>query len=130
MGLWNKKKTNNKIIEYFINKGITYEAIEEDEKRIKIEFCFPNKNFILYPYITIDKELISVNINVSKPNIKNFNYSLINNFNMKANYFKAYIANDGIIVLEYCFIADDFIENVFDNLTSELFSLADDIDLL
>ncbi len=117
---WNKKKLLSKISLYFDNKNISYE-IEEDSI-LKLELYFKEAEYVLYPYITIDQSICSFNINISKNVIKGYNYEKINLFNQKSKFFKAFILESGIVVLEYPFL--------FDSILDSLYLLENDIETL
>lgn len=129
MAFWSKKRSN-KIYEYFDKRGITYQKEENDITRIKFDLCFKENNFILYPYLTIeeDNNLISFNVNVSSNNLKNYDLSIINDFNIKSNYFKAFITEKGIVVLEYRFFSSDDLFKILDELIESLVTLGNEID--
>ncbi len=96
MAFWSKKRLDDKLIQYFNDKGISYEIETEEAQRFKFELCFQEGGFILYPYITVDEELISFNVNVSQPGLKGFNYEKLNGFNAQSKFFKAYLTDTGI----------------------------------
>ena len=125
---WNKKKLLAKISLYFDNKNISYE-IEEDSI-LKLELYFKESEYVLYPYITIDQSICSFNINISKNVIKGYNYEKINLFNQKSKFFKAFILESGIVVLEYRFILNEMDSFLFDSILDSLYLLENDIETL
>lgn len=131
MTFWSKKKTN-KICAYFEEKSISYQIDDSDIVRIKFELCFKENNFIVYPYLTFDEanNLISFNINISSNNYRNYSFDKLNKFNMLSNYFKAYITEKGIVVLEYRFVIPDDLNSTLDLLINSLISLGSEIDAL
>lgn len=131
MAFWSKKKTN-KICAYFEEKSISYQIDDSDIVRIKFELCFKENNFIVYPYLTFDEanNLISFNINISSNNYRNYSFDKLNKFNMLSNYFKAYITEKGIVVLEYRFVIPDDLNSTLDLLINSLISLGSEIDAL
>ncbi len=130
MAFWSKKRLDDKLIQYFNDKGISYEIETEEAQRFKFELCFQEGGFILYPYITVDEELISFNVNVSQPGLKGFNYEKLNGFNAQSKFFKAYLTDTGIICLEYRFLNTEGISLILDSLVDSLFALTKEIDQL
>lgn len=129
MALWSKKKLDSKIINYFNDKKITYEIVEDEITKLNFELCFPEAKFILYPYLTIDGSLISFNINISQTS-KGYSLDKLNSFNMKSRYFKTYITPEGLVVLEYRFNnTDDIVKNL-DILIQSLYDLTSEISQL
>ncbi len=130
MAFWNKKRMDEKLIQYFNDKGISYEVEAGEVQRFSFELCFQEGGFILYPYITVDDVLISVNINISQQALKGFNYEKLNSFNAQSKFFKAYITDTGIICLEYRFQNCENVSQVLDALVESLFASAKEIDQL
>ncbi len=129
MAFWSKKKTDTKLISYFIDKKIPYEIDNSDRIRIKFELCLTEKKIMIYPYLTIDEDVISFNVNLVEHTLKSFNYERLNQFNLKSRYFKAYVTDAGIIVLEYRFILCDDLK-IMDELIQSLVDMQEEIDLL
>lgn len=127
---WSKKKLVSKLTQYFNEKNIVARADEEDNLKIKLELCFIEQGYMLYPYITIEENLVSININVNQHVLKGFSFEKINEFNEASNFFKAYLTKEGIVVLEYRFYAFELETEVFDSLISSLFLLQKEIDML
>lgn len=125
---WNKKKLLSRISAYFDDKNISYD-IEEDSI-IKLELYFKESGYILYPYITLEDMICSININVSKQNLKGFAYDKLNLFNQKSKFFKAFVMEDGVVVLEYRFFLNDMDVDLFDTLIDSLYMLEKDIEFL
>ena len=129
MAFWNKKKNNsNNNLEYLNENNICYEIENGDNTKIKLQLCIPEKNIMIYPYITIDNGIVSVNINVNKQSLKNYDYSKLNDFNIKSKFFKAYILDNGVIVLEYRFNDETKLNSYLKILIDSLYSLQNEID--
>lgn len=129
MAFWNKKKNNsNNNLEYLNENNICYEIENGDNTKIKLQLCIPEKNIMIYPYITIDNGIVSVNINVNKQSLKNYDYSKLNDFNIKSKFFKAYILDNGVIVLEYRFNDETKLNSYLKLLIDSLYSLQNEID--
>lgn len=128
MAFWNKKKESNKLEDFFKSNNINYQ-ISDDNKQIKFELLFKKNNYILYPYLTLDENIISFNVNINKVNPKNYNLISLNNFNLKSKFFKVYLLDSGLIVLEYRFYDYDTI-NILNELIDSLYSLEEELDLL
>lgn len=128
MAFWNKKKESNKLEDFFKSNNINYQ-ISDDNKQIKFELLFKKNNYILYPYLTLDENIISFNVNINKVNPKNYNLISLNNFNLKSKFFKVYLLDSGLIVLEYRFYDYDAI-NILNELIDSLYSLEEELDLL
>lgn len=129
MAFWSKKKSDSKILSYFIEHKIPYEIVNEETMRIRFEICLADKQIMIYPYITAEEDFISFNVNITEHAIKGFDYEALNRFNMKSKYFKAFITETGIIILEYRFLYGNENENI-SKLIDSLFALQDDIDAL
>ena len=129
MAFWNKKKNNsNNNLEYLNENNICYEIENGDNTKIKLQLCIPEKNIMIYPYITLDNGIVSVNINVNKQSLKNYDYSKLNDFNIKSKFFKAYILDNGVIVLEYRFNDETKLNSYLKLLIDSLYSLQNEID--
>ncbi|MDE7264205.1 MAG: YbjN domain-containing protein [Anaeroplasmataceae bacterium] len=124
---WGRKKLIVKMLQYFENKNIVY-TYEEDKALIQVELYFKGKEYMLYPYITMDDSLCSININIAEHTLKGFSYERMNQFNQESKFFKAYISSMGIIVLEYRFIFQEMDSFVLDTLLDSLFALESEID--
>ena len=124
MALWSKKKVGTKILNYLKDKKISYQIDEQALTVIKFELCFVESGFILYPYITVDEssDLVTFNVNVSQVNMKNA-FNIVNEINKKSLFFKSYIADDSILVLEYRFKAIDDVSIALEAIINNLFSL-------
>lgn len=129
MAFWSKKKSDSKILSYFIEHNIPYEIVSEEAMRIRFELCLADKQIMIYPYITAEEDFISFNVNITEHSIKGFDYEVLNRFNMKSKYFKAFITETGIIILEYRFLYGNENE-IISKLIDSLFALQDDIDAL
>lgn len=129
MAFWSKKKSDSKILSYFIEYNIPYEIVSEEAMRIRFELCLADKQIMIYPYITAEEDFISFNVNITEHSIKGFDYEVLNRFNMKSKYFKAFITETGIIILEYRFLYGNENE-IISKLIDSLFALQDDIDAL
>ncbi len=125
---WSKKKILAKIGSYFENKHIPYKI--KDDSMIELEFYFKEKGYILYPYLTINPSLCSVDINISKHSLKNFNYEFLNEFNQKSKFFKAFINEEGVVVMEYRFFLNDLDIGAFDAWIESVYMLENDIEFL
>ncbi|MCM1131449.1 MAG: YbjN domain-containing protein [Roseburia sp.] len=126
---WNRKKILARLGQYLENKKIPFEYDEENLK-IKLELYFANSSYMLYPYITIEDTLCSININVSEHTYKGFNFEKINEFNRKSIFFKAFMTEEGIVSLEYRFILDEIDGVVLDSIIDSLYASETLIDTL
>lgn len=124
MAFWSKKKLDNRFVNYFNDKKIPFELTDENPVRMKFELVMPLHRMILYPYLTLDEELVSFNINITQGN-KNYDLSKINHFNMQSKFFKAYLTEEGLVVLEYRFSIVDNVGEIMDSLIESLFGLGD-----
>ncbi|MDE5715224.1 MAG: hypothetical protein K2I42_03725 [Anaeroplasmataceae bacterium] len=129
MAFWNKKRGNTKLANYFTSKGIEYEMTDGQQDKVTFTLVFKNRDFILHPYLTLEDNYISFNINVVKCNLKNFDMIKLNTFNLSSKFFKAFISEEGIVILEYRFLESD-LEMMLDILISDLYSLEEEIDAL
>lgn len=126
---WSKKKILARLGQYLENKQIPLEYDEENLK-IKIELYFKNLSYMLYPYITIEDYLCSINMNISEHTLKNFNYEKINEFNKQSKFFKAFITEAGIVSLEYRFVLNEIDSNALDIILDSLYATEALIDTL
>ncbi|MCM1557178.1 MAG: YbjN domain-containing protein [Anaeroplasma bactoclasticum] len=126
---WNRKKILARLGQYLENKKIPFEYDEENLK-IKLELYFANSSYMLYPYITIEDTLCSIDINVSEHTYKGFNFEKINEFNRKSIFFKAFMTEEGIVSLEYRFILDEIDGVVLDSIIDSLYASEALIDTL
>lgn len=126
---WSKKKILARLGQYLENKQIPLEYDEENLK-IKIELYFKNLSYMLYPYITIEDYLCSINMNISEHTLKNFNYEKINEFNKQSKFFKAFITEEGIVSLEYRFVLNEIDSNALDIILDSLYATEALIDTL
>lgn len=126
---WNRKKILARLGQYLENKKIPFEYDEENLK-IKMELYFANSSYMLYPYITIEDNLCSIDINVSEHSFKGFSYEKINEFNRESKFFKAFMTEEGIVSLEYRFILDEIDGVVFDSIIDSLYASEAFIDAL
>lgn len=117
---WNRKKILARLGQYLENKKIPFEYDEENLK-IKMELYFANGGYMLYPYVTIEESLCSIDINVSEHSIKGFSYEKINEFNRESKFFKAFLTEEGILSLEYRFILNEMDGTIFDSILDSLY---------
>lgn len=129
MAFWNKKKVDSRFISYFIDKKIPYEVENNEVIRIKFEMCLKEKQLMIYPYLTIDDHTISLNVNLVEHSLKGYNFERLNEFNLQSKFFKAYITDTGIVVLEYRFMQGDDC-SILDELLQNLVNLQNEIDVL
>lgn len=128
---WSSKKIKAKMNDFFKSKKIAYSLEEEKELIFKFEICFSEAGYMLYPYITISSnEMVSFNVNVSVKPAKNFDYAILNEFNLKSKLIKSFCTNEGIIGLEYKFLMSDNVIEQIELLMEQLFLLQYDIDKL
>ncbi|MDE7095294.1 MAG: YbjN domain-containing protein, partial [Anaeroplasmataceae bacterium] len=78
----------------------------------------------------IEDNLCSININISQSSLKAFNYEKMNAFNKESKFFKAYITEDGIVVLEYRFILNEIDGETLDAIIDSLYAAEGLIDTL
>ncbi|MDE5546455.1 MAG: YbjN domain-containing protein [Anaeroplasmataceae bacterium] len=126
---WGRKKILARLGQYLENKQIPFEYDEENLK-IKMELYFSNLSYMLYPYITIEDNLCSMNINVVEHPIKGFNYERINDFNKQSKFFKAYLTEEGIVSLEYRCILNEIEAETLDAIFDSLYAVETLIDIL
>lgn len=129
MAFWNKKKGNSKLMHYFATKGIACEEVEGEKEKLTFSLAFKERDYMLHPYITIENNLVSMNVNVVQSSVKNYDLFKLNTFNLNSNFFKAFITEEGIVTLEYKFL-DQNIENMLDLLLDALYQLEEEIDSL
>lgn len=129
LAFWSKKKIDNKIISYFIDKKIPYEVLEQEKCCIRFELCLAERQIMIYPYLTIDGDLVSFNVNITEHSLKGFDYQMLNQFNLESKFFKAYLTKEGIIALEYRFLGVED-TGILDSLIDNLFSMQTQIDTL
>ncbi|MDE7384508.1 MAG: YbjN domain-containing protein, partial [Anaeroplasmataceae bacterium] len=103
---------------------------DEENLKIKMELYFSNLSYMLYPYITIEDNLCSMNINVAEHPIKGFNYERINDFNKQSKFFKAYLTEEGIVSLEYRCILNEIEAETLDAIFDSLYAVETLIDIL
>lgn len=128
---WSNKKIKAKMNDFFKNKKIAYTLEEEKDLIFKFEVCLTEAGYILYPYITISADdMVSFNVNISTKPSKNFDYTILNEFNLKSRLFKTFCTNEGIIALEYKFLLTDELIEYIELLVDQLFILQYDIDKL
>ncbi|MDE6656620.1 MAG: YbjN domain-containing protein [Anaeroplasmataceae bacterium] len=126
---WSRKKILARLGQYLENKQIPFEY-DEEEYRIKLDLFFNNLGYMLYPYITIEDSLCSININVSEHSLKGFNYERMNGFNKISKFFKAFLTEEGIVCLEYRFIMNELDSYTFDKILDSLYAVEAIIDTL
>ncbi|MDE7162134.1 MAG: YbjN domain-containing protein, partial [Anaeroplasmataceae bacterium] len=85
---------------------------------------------MLYPYVSIEAGVCSMNVNIAKCGLKGFNYEKLNEFNRKSKFFKCFLTEEGILTLEYRFLLDEINSTVFDSIIESLYLLEFDIDSL
>ncbi len=125
MGLFLKSDLD-KLIKHLNKKEINFK--KEDDK-ISFELVMKNKNFMIYPYMTIDDDVLSMCINLSKVDkINNDLCEKINEFNLKSKFFTLKIKNH-ILFIEANQLIDD-INLLFDKMVENLFELEDELDNL
>lgn len=130
MAFWNKKKADSKVVSFFIEHKIPYEIVNEEARtRIRFELCLADRQIMIYPYLTLEEDMISLNVNITEHSLKGFDYELLNQFNMQSKFLKAFITEKGIIVLEYRFLYGNE-EAVLESLIDNIFSLQEKIDTL
>lgn len=125
---WSRKKIVMKVTQYLEHKHISYD-IDEDF-RIRLELFFKEHSFMIYPYMTIENQICSINVNVSEQSLKGLNYEKLNTFNVQSKFFKAYISSEGVIVLEYRFIIQEVDSVVLDAILDSLYVVEEYIDRL
>ncbi|MDE6660217.1 MAG: YbjN domain-containing protein [Anaeroplasmataceae bacterium] len=126
---WGRKKILARLGQYLENKRIPFEYDEENLK-LQLELYFEKLSYMLYPYISIEDNLCSLNINVSEHSLKGFNYEKMNAFNRKSKFFKAFITEEGIVSLEYRFILNEIDGEAFDAIIDSLYAVEELIDTL
>ena len=126
---WSKKKILARLGQYLENKKIPFEYDEENLK-LQLELYFEKLSYMLYPYISIEENLCSININISQPYLKGYNYEKMNDFNKESKFFKAFITEEGIVVLEYRFILNEIDGETFDTIIDSLYAVEGLIDTL
>ena len=123
---WSKKKLIAKLEQYLDGKHIPYEYNAEEDQ-ISLELCFQNKEYMLYPYITLEDFVLSININISEHHQKNFPYEMLNAFNMQSKFFKAFYSAEDIVCLEYRMLVSEIEGTVLDEILNSLYALEDEI---
>ena len=128
---WNVKKIKSKMNDFFKSRKLNYSLEEDKCLKFKFEVCLNEAGFMLYPYITItNDDIVSFNANVSCYADKAFDYSVLNNFNLKSKLFKSVYTKEGLVILDYKFLLnDELIENI-ELLVDQLFLLQYEIDKL
>lgn len=126
---WGKKKIIVKMLQYFENKNIVY-TYDEDKALIQVELYFKEKEYMLYPYITMNESICSININIAERPMKSYSLEQLNHFNQESKFFKAYLSSAGVVVLEYRFIFQEMDSSVLDAIFDGLYSLENEIDCL
>ena len=132
MALWGKKRLIDSFIKYLNDKNISFDI---EDGCISFELFFDNLKYSLFPYVSFDDENheVSVIINLKKIevpfNLKEINR--INEFNLKSKYFVLKFNSSNILYLEYnAIVNNDLLEDLFNNLTSSLFVLEEDVERL
>ncbi len=132
MALWGKKRLIDSFVKYLNEKNISY---NNEDGCISFELFFNNLKYSLFPYVNLDEtnNEMSVIINLKKIdtvyNLKEINK--INEFNLKSKYFVLKFNSSNILYLEYnAIVNNDILEDLFNNLTSSLFDLEEDIERL
>lgn len=132
MALWSKKKIAARLSDFFDSKEISY-TLEDGTKEIyRFELCLMEIGYLVFPYLTVDIEaaLVSFNVNLASYSCKNYNYLKLNDFNLKSKFFKAYIASNGTVSLEYRFCLMENFSLILETLINELMALQVEIDKL
>lgn len=125
---WNQKKLLARFVQYLENKKIPFE-VDEEALIIKMDLCFMNRGFMLYPYVKIEAGICSIDVNVSKAT-KGFDLDILNELNQKSKFFKAFLTEENIITLEYRFVINEIDSIVFDAIIDSLYMLEEDLDNL
>ncbi len=130
MAFWSKKKIIDGIIKYLNENNITW---KEELGFITYELFFNESGYSLYPYIQINEEVeeISILINIKEiADGKNYDYSSLNDLNVKSKYFTAKI-KDKVLILEYnCNVSYENVSKFLKKIVDSIFSLQKDIDNL
>ncbi|MDE6240816.1 MAG: YbjN domain-containing protein [Anaeroplasmataceae bacterium] len=126
---WSRKKFLARLGQYLESKQIPFEY-DEENLRIQMELYFKNLSYMLYPYITIEENLCSININVIEHSVKGFNYERLNDFNKQSKFFKAFLTEEGIVSLEYRCILNEIDPLALDTIFDSLYAVETLIDVL
>ena len=126
---WSRKKILARLGQYLESKQIPFEY-DEENLRIQMELYFKNLSYMLYPYITIEENLCSININVIEHSVKGFNYEKLNDFNKQSKLFKAFLTEEGIVSLEYRCILNEIDHLALDTIFDSLYAVETLIDVL
>lgn len=126
---WNKKKILARLGQYLENKEIPFEY-DEMNLKIKLDLYFKNLSYMLYPYISVEDGICSINVNVSEHSLKNYDYETLNEFNKTSRFFKAFLTEEGIVSLEYRFILNEVDADVLDAILDSLYATESIIDTL
>lgn len=127
MGLFSSKKIIDKLSKYFKSNNYEY---EDNHGKLSFSLLLKNKNYNLYPYLSIDEQTgyVSIIINIRRIAKKDDNLAMANAFNLKSKYFVLKIKQD-IVYLEYNFISSaDLIVDQLTDILNSIYSLEEDID--
>lgn len=126
MGLFSRSDLD-KILKYLNKKDI---SVKNENGKYWFEIVMRHEGYTIYPYFTVENDLFSVVINLRKlEKINDEVFRRLNDFNLKARFFKALLKKD-IVYLEADMPIDDNITNVFELLVNEIASLETDINSL
>lgn len=125
------KKIKSKTIDFFNDKKISYTLEEDFVIRFKFSLSLVDAGIMIYPYLTINEnEMIFINVNVCQKDKNDINWNLVDEFNRKSKFLKAYLSVDSILILQYGFIMNDSYQKMLELLLNDIFNQQNLIDLL
>lgn len=130
MAFWSKKKINDSISKYFLERNV---STTSDFGVLSLELNFKESGYSIYPYIKIDEdnEEISIMVNIREVALdKEVDFNKLNSFNLNSKYFTAKYKNNAIVLEYNTSVNYDNASKLVHNSLESLFALQGEIDCL